>query len=384
MPYIKVDTKKISNYSNEINAISTRVNRIKSEFSVIGFSLDWDIKAASGINSRIRTINSELSAERSGLNNMKSFLISSATKYNNVENKNSKSRKIKDDSPLSPMEAFKEALKLIDYIRPKVHPVPGIWTLFSPATGLLYLTSGVLYGKTPQVFDSARTPYANAYADWLGYELKDGNPGITAWVGRASAEAENEWGHAGVNAYLGKGEAEVKADFAFMETTRKKNKDGEWTTVTEFIKGEIGGGASISAVAVDGEAGVGTDMLGVEVKGEGSAGNAKIEGKGEFSVGDDGINCNLQGEAMVSAVEGEVKGTINILGIEITGKIGGHAGALGAGGKVGIEDNKFVLEGEVAAVLGVSGGIEIGFNEEGWNNFKEGVGDFVDFVTFWD
>ena len=136
-------------------------------------------------------------------------------------------------------------------------------------------------------------------------------------------------------------------------------------------------------------------MLGAEVEAEGSVGNAKAEAKGEFSITEDGVNANVGGEAMVSAVEGQASGTINILGIEIKGKIGGYAGAVGVEGKVGIEDNKFVMEGGAAALLGVSGGVEIGFNDEGWDNFTEGVKegwndftddveDFVDFVTFWD
>ena len=57
--------------------------------------------------------------------------------------------------------------------------------------------------------------------------------------------------------------------------------------------------------------------------------------------------------------------------------IGGYAGAVGVEGKVGIEDNKFVLEGGAAALIGGSAGIEIGFNDEGWDNF-------VDFIVFWD
>lgn len=289
--------------------------------------------------------------------------------------------------------------KLVELISiTKPYAIITVLNMFSPVTGLLYITSGVAYGDTPSATDPSRKSSSKANTDWLGYELSEGNPGIMAWVGKASAEAENEWGHAGVNAYLGKAEAEVNADFVFMKTKKKKEyKNGEWIekTVTEFVKAEVGGSTSVSAVSVDGKAGLGTDMLGVEIQGEGSAGNAKIEAKGKFSVGEEGINAKLQGEAMVSAVEGEAKGTINILGIEITGKIGGHAGALGVGGKVGVENNKLVLEGEVAAVLGVSGGVEIGFNEEGWDNFKEGVeegwnnftdgvGDFVDFVTFWD
>ena len=280
----------------------------------------------------------------------------------------------------------------------KPYVITSVLSMVSPVAGLLYLTSGVAYGNTPSFIDSSRKPSANADADWLGYELADGNPGITAWLGKASAEAENEWGHAGVNAYLGKAEAAADADFVFMETKKKKEYvDGKWVekTVTEFITAEASAGASVSVLAVDAEAGVGTDMLGAEVEAEGSVGNAKAEAKGEFSITEDGVNANVGGEAMVSAVEGQASGTINILGIEIKGKIGGYAGAVGVEGKVGIEDNKFVMEGGAAALLGVSGGVEIGFNDEGWDNFTEGVKegwndftddveDFVDFVTFWD
>lgn len=294
------------------------------------------------------------------------------------------------------IDKLEELVKIAETAKPYL--IGSVLNMVSPVTGLLYLTSGVFVGNTPSVTDPSRKPSSSADADWLGYELADGNPGITAWLGKASAEAENEWGYAGVNAYLGKAEASADADFAFMETKKKKEyKDGKWVESTEtvFVKAEAGAGASVSAVAVDGEAGVGTDMLGAEIEAEGSAGNAKAEAKGEFSISDEGIDANIQGEAMVSAVEGEVKGTINILGIEITGKIGGHAGALGVGGKAGIVNNKFVLEGEVAALLGVSGGVEIGFNDEGWDNFTEGVekgwndftegvGDFVDYVSFWD
>lgn len=97
MPYIKVNTNKISRYSNDINSVYTRVNRIKSEFASIGYSLDWDIKSASGINNRIKTIENELSAERSGLKRMQSFFNSAASKYNNVEssiNDDKKAKKI--------------------------------------------------------------------------------------------------------------------------------------------------------------------------------------------------------------------------------------------------------------------------------------------------
>lgn len=224
------------------------------------------------------------------------------------------------------------------------------------------------------------TGFFSFFGDWFGYEFAEDHPGITAWIGKISASVGNEWAHAGVNAYLGKAEAEAKLKGSLMEYQKKKKyKDGKWTETESFeiLHGEASAGASVSILAADINAGVGNDMLGLEVKGEGSAGNAKAEVKGEFSIGEDGVNALASGKAMVSAVEGKASGTINILGFEITGKVGGYAGAAGVEGKIGIDDNKFVMEGGVAALVGVSGGIEIGFNSTGWEKF-------VDFITFWD
>ncbi len=241
-------------------------------------------------------------------------------------------------------------------------------------------------GDTTSANNKTSKSGSSADADWIGYESSSDNPGVAAYVGKAGAEAENEIGYAGVNAYLGKVDASAKSDFSFMERkTKSEYKDGEWTekTTTEFLNAELSAGVDVSIFSTDGEAGVGNDMLGAEVEGEGSLGNAELSGKGEFSVGRKegekgiGIELNAKGKAMVSAAEGEVKGTINILGIEITGTLGGYAGAVGVEGEIGVDDGKFKLKGGAAALFGGSVGVEIGFNETGWDNF-------VDAVTFWD
>ena len=256
----------------------------------------------------------------------------------------------------------------------------GVLNLISPVAGLMYLTGGFAVGKTPSITDPTRTPSSTAGGDWLGYEFDDDHPGVTAWIGKAYASAENEWGKAGVNGYIGKGKAEAKADFSFMDSgVKKKYKDGEWTEkeTTEFIKAELGASAGASILAGDAYAGVGSDMLGANVKAEGGIGNANVEAKGKFSVGEDGVNANVSGKAMVSAAEGKASLSFNILGLEIKGKVGGYAGAIGVEGKAGIENGKFVAEGGAAALLGLSAGVEVGFNDEGWSNF-------LDFITFWD
>ena len=252
--------------------------------------------------------------------------------------------------------------------------------LFSPITVLPYITSGIGFGNKISVLDDSRTPLTNKTGDWVGYEFSEDNPGVTAWIGKAGAKAQNEWGYAGVNAYLGKAEGEVKTDFAFMKKKKEKEyREGKWEEKERmyFINAEAGAGGSISAAAIDGEVGLGSDMLGIEGKAEGTAGNAKAEVKGAFSISEDGVTAKVQGEALVSAVEGEASGTINILGLEVTGKVGGYAGAVGVEGKLGVEDNKFVMRAGAAALLGVSGEVEVGFNDEGWDNF-------VDFIVFWD
>lgn len=226
------------------------------------------------------------------------------------------------------------------------------------------------------------TVHSTAILDFLGVEFANGHPGVTAWLGKTSAKVSGGLGSAEVNAYLGKAKAEVKAEGGIMKsTTKREYEDGKWTEkeTLKFLYGGVGAAASAAIFAADVKGTLGNDLLGLEGKAEGTAGSAKLEGKANFSVGEDGITAVAKGEAMVTAVEGKASGTINILGLEITGKVGGYAGAAGVEGKIGIEDNKFVVEGGVAALLGVSAGVEIGFNNTGWSNLKS---DFVDFISF--
>lgn len=364
MPRIYVQFSGLDQIGIGCNTVASKVNAIEADFQSTIRALDWDIRFADNINSTATQISRKLEQQTKALQAYQKFI-------NNV---------------------YQEYAKLDEYGRGKIditgancvvdksYVLPAVLGIVSPLAGLLSITSGVWKGNTPSFFDNTRTSSSNTDADWFGYELSDGFPGVTAWIGKASADAQNEWGYAGVNAYIGKVDASTKADFSFMESKAKKEyKDGKWTekTTTEFVNAELGAGVDVSVLAADGEAGIGSDMLGAEVEGEGSLGNAELSGKGKFNISEDGVSVLAEGKAMVSAAEGEVKGSINILGLEITGKVGGYAGAVGVEGKAGIEDNKFVLEGGAAALLGGSVGVEIGFNDEGWDNF-------VDFVVFWD
>ncbi|WP_122789246.1 hypothetical protein [Intestinibacillus sp. Marseille-P6563] len=391
MPRIYVEFARLNQIGNNCKTIASRIDTIQSDFQNTIQQLDWDIRFDSNINSTAMQLARKLEQYSRALEAYQRFIEDARNEYGKLDEY--KKLNLEDYISVAPIDPNKFIILgpggqfhldwdsiFKDIVITKPYVFPGLLSLISPITSLLYLTSGIHTGNTPSFFDYSRTPSASATANWLGYELSDDNPGVTAWVGKAGAEAQNEWGYAGVNAYLGKGEAAAKADAGIMKTTTKKEyKDGKWVekTRTDFITAEAGASASVSALAGDAEAGLGSDMLGVEGKAEGTVGTAKAEAKGKFSVSEDGVNANVKGEAMVAAVEGEASGTINILGLEITGKVGGYAGAVGVEGKVGIEDNKFVLEGGAAALIGGSAGIEIGFNDDGWDNF-------VDFIVFWD
>ncbi len=43
---------------------------------------------------------------------------------------------------------------------------------------------------------------ASSSADWMGHEFDENNLGITAWIGKASAEVQNGSSYAEVNGYL--------------------------------------------------------------------------------------------------------------------------------------------------------------------------------------
>ena len=244
--------------------------------------------------------------------------------------------------------------------------------------GLGNIVSG-LSKMIPQVLKLVM-PKGSISGDWLGYEFSEDSSQVTAWLGKVSGNAKILWTEMNVNAYVGKAEGHKKLEFNFMDTQKKKEYvDGKWVEKEEFkvieAVGEIGGSASV--FSIDGSSETGNDMLGSKTEVEGSLLTGKAGAKGEFSIGDDGINLNVQGEAIVAAAEGKVSKTISILGIDITVDATGYAGAAGVEGKVGIEDNKFVLKGGAAAGYGGAIGLQVGFNDEGWDNF-------VDFVTFWD
>lgn len=390
MPRIYVEFSNLNQIGSDCKSIVPKIGNIKDNLENTVRQLDWDIRFGANINNTATQISRKLEQYSRALEEYYQFINDAHSEYvkldeykrldeeNIIQGQKIKMAPIVGPGGQAPKFGWKDLFKKI--IISESHVKPGIIPLVTPVTRMLFITSGIYAGDTPSIIDKSRTPSASTNANWLGYELSEGNPGITAWLGKAGAETQNELGYAGVSATVGKVKAETKSDFSFMETkTKKEYKNGKWKEVpsTEFISAEIGAKVEASILEAKGKAGVGSDMLGADLEAEGSLGNAEASVKGEFSVGEKGVEIDAKGKAMVSAAEGKVQGSINILGLEIKGTVGGYAGALGVEGEIYAKNGRIKIEGGASAIIGGSVGLEVGYNETGWNNF-------IDAVTFWD
>ena len=233
MPRIYVEFSGLDQIGSRCKTVASRVDTIQSDFQRTVRQLDWDIRFESNINSTATQIARKLDQYSRALEAYQRFIEDAYNEYVKLD----EYKKLTLADYIAPISFDPNSFiivgpggqlnfdwsKLIkDVFIKKPYVLPTLLNLVSPVTSLLYITSGIPFGNTPSVFDYSRTPSASRTADWLGYEFSEDNPGVTAWVGKASAEAQNEWGYAGVNAYLGKGEAEAKADAGIMKTTKRK------------------------------------------------------------------------------------------------------------------------------------------------------------------
>lgn len=417
---IKVDTNSMAAQAQQMQKIAEQLNNIASSVASVNRTLRWN----TSIEAKIRASLNSSSKGISGLDNtagrLSSALVSAVNKYESAEEKAKSGEyisRVKDAIEEINDKIFGDRdgdgfdfSDIIGNISEQINDfTDGENTGFDPGDvlsilGIIGIGAGIggtvggvpgtiIGGIVGSIIGNSEDGTSPFTGSWLDYEFADDHPGVTAWIGKVSGRTEDENSYAEVNAYLGKVEAKAKGKFKLFSDkdkeeyqTLKDVKEGNAENEEEFkyLDAEVELGVSGNIASVEGKTGVGDDMFGSELESKIEIGNAAAKGEGELSIGENGVNANVSGELMVSAAEGEVKGTINILGFEITGTVGGYAGAVGLEGKVGFDDGKFVCKGGAAAVLGLSGGIEIGLNEEGWDNFVDGCESIVDFVVFWD
>ena len=363
MTKISIDLERIRPSISELEAYARELKGIAGDVEGIRGNIRFKILSRASISSVLRDISDQISQDEESMRAMYDGLEKIASRYSKTE------RNILEVWGEGNDSDWKDIFK--DIITGKPYIVQSVLSFISPPAGLLYVTSGISSGNRPSFFDYSRSPSASASVEGRGYEFSEGNPGITAWLGKAHAEAQNEWGYGEVNAYVGK--ADASADFGFLTA----DDDGKFT----FIKAAAG--ANVEALGGDVKLGLGSDILGMTTQAEGAVGVARAGFDGEFSIEEDGsFNAYGKVEAIAAAAKGEIKGTINIGGIEITKTMGGYAKAVGLEGKIGVVDNKFVMKGGGALGIGTSVGYEIGLNDAGKEYLKKYCENLIDEVTF--
>lgn len=242
------------------------------------------------------------------------------------------------------------------------------------ADGALGVFFGFLLGSDPSAsWDMGKELFSQGSWDWWNSETSEDGNKWSGWLGKWKSTLEWAGNETNVDFQMGKVEKSVVHDGS-LDIGEDKSLFGY----------ELGGGLAASLFSLHGDNTMGNDMFGMNNDVDVSVGNGELEGTGKLGFSKKGLEAYASGKAMVSALEGKVSGTFDFLGLEITGVVSGYAGAAGVEGEFGFKEGKFVMKGGAAAGVGGSVGLEIGFNETGWENFKDDFDDFVDFVTFWD
>ena len=362
---ISADLGRIRPSISELEAYARELKGIAGDVDGIRRNIRFKILSRASISSVLRDISEQISRDEKSMRAMYDGLEKIASRYTNTEENILEVWGEGNDFDWRDM--FKDAITVVA----KSYIISSAFPFVSPSVGLLYMTGSFVWNNWQSFFDYSRSPSVSASVEGMGYEFSEGNPGITAWLGKAHAEAQNEWGYGEANAYVGK--ADASADFGFLTA----DDDGKFT----FIKAAAG--ANVEALGGDVKLGLGSDILGMTAQAEGAVGVARAGFDGEFSIEEDGsFNAYGKVEAIAAAAKGEIKGTINIGGIEITKTMGGYAKAVGLEGKIGVVDNKFVMKGGGALGIGRSVGYEIGLNDAGKEYLKKYCENLIDEVTF--
>lgn len=255
MPYIKVDLNKINGYASALSQAKSRVQRIKSDFSSIGYNLDWDVKSSSNISRRISTINSELSTENSSLSKMTSFLNNARQKYTTIDSTNKQSSKklstgatvssakVSFDSPFGYFDAK-------DFLKDTIKTGGTIYSAYKAG----FFTSGF---NVKQVGDYVRVYGKNK--TWLN--LKDSTiEGIKGRRYKVGSELDVKFG---VSARASNISLGTKFSRALNHNFKNFGKDTfgsaasiigylgvAWETIDNAV-GNVKSGASVSKIAAD-------------------------------------------------------------------------------------------------------------------------------------
>ena len=243
------------------------------------------------------------------------------------------------------------------------------------------------------VFDKTSASVSTEKNVWetKGYsELENGynNYQASALNAEAHASASSRIGTDGITLEAKAGASVSAVETKGSVTSGKVHAEGELSVLNaeatssasakvglDGVEASLNVGVSVSVIEVDGKVTVGDGNLGAELSADAKVlsasadlsakvGFAKNEKTGEYE-----LNAYVSLEANAVIAEGNVSAEFNVAGVDFGAKVGVYIGA-GAKAKVGIEDNKLVVDISAAIGVGVNIKFTIGFNDEFIKNIK--------------
>lgn len=169
MPRIYVEFARLNQIGNNCKTIASRIDTIQSDFQNTIQQLDWDIRFDSNINSTAMQLARKLEQYSRALEAYQRFIEDARNEYGKLDEY--KKLNLEDYISVAPIDPNKFIILrpggqfhldwdsiFKDIVITKPYVFPGLLSLISPITSLLYLTSGIHTGNTPSFFDYSRTP----------------------------------------------------------------------------------------------------------------------------------------------------------------------------------------------------------------------------------
>lgn len=444
MPYIKVDAKKLSDYSAEISTIKRNVNTIANDFAVVRAKLDADIKQQSDISRKMQRVANDLSGHKNLLTRTSKLLSSASTSYKELDK-----NLFKKDLAVSPIifptveaepEKTPENGFLLDTysdwttIGAITASVPTALSVLSVATDINQNDITPPPPTTPEGSGDKKDPdYPNfvkggmedilddtleKFADKFfkekhfddqkpSYFKEDKNGNLNKIdekdapdffekkatileVGVKEEKKGSIWELAGdqknfdkdeTGGYLGVGVGECSGSVS--AGLYVIGKDGE-KHLSPGINAEIGGSFSVLKGEVNGQV-LGDDNLGLDLGGSLEVGT--VGGKAEVGLQlfkeDGSLDIQAGLEVKAEALVAEITGKVNvdILGADITGEASVNFG-IGAHLDVGIRDGVVKVDIGASLGIGVSVNLEVDIGKT-VNAVVEGAKSVWNTVTSW-
>lgn len=349
MSHIKVEFAKLQEIGKEYAADSKRILQAKEDFQSSINRLDWEVKTKANIRARAVKLSNRLIKISSALMRYNSYINQSYKSFSDLESYKGNQSVIKQNQYATQ--------KTTDKLTTKEK------------------TTYTEYEKTTIVKEDNVTGTFTETINQKTYETETSPQGIKrksrTTVYETKFEGRNGYVNDGYDIYMGI----VETDYALKSDLAKLLTGG-------YVEGE-------SYDLIDAHSRVGVTGLNYKIYAEGKkdslganadweVGIGKVEAGagGKIGIKENGdLVADVGVELMVTAIEGEIKGTVDVGFLEAQTKVKAYVGSVGLEGGVSYDGGK--LNVKIGASLGIGIGVDVTIEPSGF--FKDIIDNYQNF-----